>query len=98
MAVAVTTTSVCSEPEDGLAPGSDHRSISPLFFSLVPSWHQGILVSRLSFKLSCHTSSQDPAVMSTVSSEGNIGILLSISWLNLSNKQIMDFTSVDKTF
>ena len=32
MALAVTITSVCSEPEDRLAPGSDHRSISPLFF------------------------------------------------------------------
>ena len=28
MALAVTTTFVCSEPEDGLAPDSDHRSIS----------------------------------------------------------------------
>ncbi|KAK2139379.1 hypothetical protein NP493_6467g00000 [Ridgeia piscesae] len=28
MALAVTTTLVCSEPEDGLAPDSDYRSIS----------------------------------------------------------------------
>ena len=60
MALAMTTTFVCSQPEDGLAPGSDHRSIPPLFFRQALSWHQAILVSRLSFKLSCHTSSQDP--------------------------------------
>ena len=63
----------------------DHMSISALFFSQTPNWHQAILVSWLSFKLSCHTSSL--AVISTVSSEGNIGILLWISWLNLTNKQ-----------
>ena len=61
MALAVTTTFVCSEPEDGLASDSDHRSISPLFFSQTPSWHQAILVFWLTLKLSCHTSSQDPS-------------------------------------
>ena len=60
-ALAVNTTSVCSEPEGGLAPDSDHRSISPLFFSKALSWLQAILASRLSFKLNCHTSSQDPS-------------------------------------
>ena len=58
MALAVTT--VCSEPKDGLAPGCDHRSISPLLFNQGPSWHLAVLVSRLSFKLNCHTFSQDP--------------------------------------
>ena len=43
MALAVTTT--FAWPEDGLAPDSDHRIISPLFFSQAPSWHQAILVS-----------------------------------------------------
>ena len=38
MALAVTTTFVCSEPEDGLAPDSDYRSISPLLFSLAPGY------------------------------------------------------------
>ena len=61
MALAVTTTIVCSEPEDGLAPDSDHRSMSPLFFSQAPSWHQAILVSWLTLKLSCHTASQSPS-------------------------------------
>ena len=60
MALAVTTTSVCSVPEDGLAPTSDHRSISPLFFSQVPRGHKAIPVSLQTLKLSCHTSSQDP--------------------------------------
>ena len=82
MALAVTTTFVCSEPEDGLAPDSDHRSISPLFFSQASSWHQAVLVSWLTLKLSCHTSSQDPC---SVSSEGNVGILLWTSWLNITN-------------
>ena len=61
MALAMTTTFVCSEPEDGLAPDSDHRSMSPLFFSQAPNWHQVILVSWLTLKLSCHMSSQDPS-------------------------------------
>ena len=50
MAQAVTTTFVCSEPEDGLAPNSDHMSISPLFFGQAPSWQQPKLISWLSFK------------------------------------------------
>ena len=50
-ALAMTTTFVCSEPEDGLAPDSDHRSISPLFFSQVPSWHQAILVPWMTFEV-----------------------------------------------
>ena len=61
MALAVTTKFVCSEPKDGLAPDSDHRSISPLFFSQAPSWDEAILLSWLTLKLSCHTSSQDPS-------------------------------------
>ena len=100
VALAVTTTSVCSEPEDGLAPGSDHRSISPLFFSQTPSWHQAILVSRLSFKLSCWAVTlphKIPAVISIVSCKGNIGILLWISWRNLTNKQTT-CTSVNRGF
>ena len=82
MALAVTTTFVSAEPQDGLAPDSDHRSISPLFFTRAPNWHQAIPVSWLTLKLSCHTSSQDPIVISSVSSEGSIGILLWSSWLN----------------
>ena len=35
MALSVTTTFVCSEPEYTLTHDSDHRSISPLFFSKV---------------------------------------------------------------
>ena len=61
MAQTATTTYVCSEPDGGLALNSDHRSISPLFFSQTPSWQRAILVSRLSFMLSCHTASQDPS-------------------------------------
>ena len=37
----VTTTFVCVEPEDGLAPDRDHRSISLLFCSQTPNQHQG---------------------------------------------------------
>ena len=51
---------VLSEPEDGLAPDSDHRSMSPLFFIQAPSWYQTILDSWLTLKLSCHISSQHP--------------------------------------
>ena len=51
-ALAVSTTFVCLEPEDGLAPDNNHWSIYPLFFSQAPSWHQAIMASRLSFKLS----------------------------------------------
>jgi len=98
MALAVTTTFVCSEPEDGLAPDSDHRSLSPLFISQTPSWHHAILVSWLTLKLRCYIPHKILAVISSVSSEGSICILLWISWLNLSNKQIMAFTSVDRGF
>ena len=78
---AVTTTFVCSEPEDGLAPNSDHRSISLLFFSQAAIWHQAILVSWLTLKLSLPHNIL--AMISSVSSEGNIGILLWTSWLNI---------------
>ena len=98
MTLAVTTTFVCSEPEDGLAPYSDHRSISPLFFSQVPSRHQAILVSWLTLKFICHTY-KILAVISSVSSEGNIDILLWTSWFNITIKQhILAFTSVDRGF
>ena len=56
MALVVTTPFVCSEPEDELASDSDHRSTFPLFFSQAPSWHHSVLVSRLSFRLTCHVS------------------------------------------
>ena len=61
MALTVTTMFDCSEPEDGLASDSDYGSMSPLFFSQAPSRHQAIMVSGLTLKLSCHTSSQDPS-------------------------------------
>ena len=47
IALAVTTAFICSVPEDGLAPDSDHRSISPLFFSQAPSLYQATLGSKL---------------------------------------------------
>ena len=51
----MSTTFVLSKPKDVLEPKSDHRSITPLFFSEALNWHQAILGSRLSFKFSCHT-------------------------------------------
>ena len=63
MAQAVTTTFVCSESEDG---------VSPLFFSQAPSWHQAILFSSWAVTF----PHKILAVISNVSSEGNIGILL----------------------
>ena len=61
MALAVRTTFICSESEDGLIPDIDHRSISTLFFSQALGWHQAMLTSMLSFKLSCHIYLQDPS-------------------------------------
>ena len=69
--------------EDGLAPDSDHRTVSPLFFSQAPSWRHTILISWLTLKLSHHRS----LAVSLLKSEGNIGILLWTSWLNLINNK-----------
>ena len=60
----MTTTIVCAEPEYELAPVSDHRTISPLFFS------QALFQVELSHFL------PRSMVISIVSSVGNIGMLL----------------------
>ena len=52
-----------------------------LFFSQAAIWHQTILVSWLTLKLSLPHNIL--TVNSSVSSEGNIVILLWTSWLNI---------------
>ena len=84
MAMAVTKKCVYSEPEV-LAPESDHRSISPLFLVRLQA---GTRLFWTPVCLSCRAviiSHKILAVINIVSSEGNIGKLLWISWLNLTN-------------
>ena len=83
MALEVTSTFICSEPDGGLGPDSDHRSVSLLFFSQAHSWHRAIVVSKLSFKLTCHISSQSYQLLALSLFGGNIDILLRTSSLNL---------------
>ena len=52
-----------------------------LLFSQASIWHQVILVSWLTLKLSLPHNIL--AMINSVSSEGNIGILLWTSWLNI---------------
>ena len=85
MALAVTTTCVCSKPENELTPDSDYRSISPCCLVRLQAgtrlfWFPGWLWSwavTLPHKIL--------AVVSSVSWDSNIGILLWTSLLNITN-------------
>ena len=63
-----------------------------LLFSQASIWHQVILVSWLTLKLSLPHNIL--AMINRVSSEGNIGILLGTSWLNIQTIYFGLFQSV----
>ena len=86
MALAVTTTFVCSEPEDELAPNSDHMtSIPRLFFSQAPAGTKLFWFPRWLWNWAVTLPHKILAIISSVSSEDNIGVLLWTSWLNITN-------------